>query len=139
MAYETHVNKYLFMHVSAFPLNLQKIIYYRNILFIVIANMMSSTISSMVKTCTLSGNKGFLIANQMRTLSVSSSSNQNAARWRESFPIVNRNKEWIFADGGAGTQVAANVIKTMQVCPKFISPLFISIGYIVHKRAPNEL
>lgn len=54
-------------------------------------------------------------SNPVRALSGSSALNQNVAKWRESFPVINQNKDWIFADGGAGTQVASNVIEAMKV------------------------
>ena len=71
---------------------------------------MKSALSAGLKT-----SRNVAKSNQIRSLSASSVLNQNVQKWRESFPIINQNKEWIFADGGAGTQVASNVITAMKV------------------------
>ena len=72
---------------------------------------MKSALSAGLKTT-----RNVAKSNQIRSLSAASSVlNQNVQKWRKSFPIIDQNKEWIFADGGGGTQVASNVITAMKV------------------------
>merc|ERR1712136_181941 len=84
--------------------------YYRNFVYYNTIKMaMKSALSAGIKT-----SRNVAVSNQIRALSASSVLSQNVQKWRESFPIIDQNKEWIFADGGAGTQVASNVITAMK-------------------------